>query len=90
MEDTMEIAEVELVIKKIVIEQLNLDMDVSAINDELLFGTASGFDSTGLLEFILTLEEYFDIVIPDEDLDYKVFGSISQITNYILKHKGHN
>ena len=45
---------------------------------------ANGFDSTSLLEFILELEDTFDIVIPDDDLIPDNFSSISKITDYIV------
>ena len=37
-------------------------------NDPLLSGQ-TGFDSFGLMEFVLRLEDSFDMTIPDEDLD---------------------
>ena len=52
--------------------------------NESLYGTQSGFDSIALMEFILRLEEEFDITIPDRDLDPDIFDSANTITTYIL------
>lgn len=71
-------------VRSLVKEKLKLYIPIEEIDDNLLFGTASGFDSTSLLEFILALEEYFDIIVPDEDLVPEKFGSISKITEYIV------
>ena len=51
--------------------------------DEPLLSTQAGFDSFALLEFILRLEDAFNISIPDEDLDIEIFYSIETIASYI-------
>ncbi|MGL5576481.1 MAG: phosphopantetheine-binding protein [Sarcina sp.] len=81
----LEYKNINLEIRKMVKEKLELSIELELIEDEFLFGTASGFDSTSLLEFILELEEKFDIIIPDEDLTPDNFESISKITNYIIQ-----
>ena len=53
--------------------------------DEPLYGTEAGFDSFSLLEFILRLEDEFEIVISDEDLDPDIFRSINTVTAYVLR-----
>ena len=40
-----------------------------------------GVDSVDLMEFIINLEEAFDIEIPDEDMDN--FKTISDVVAYI-------
>jgi acyl carrier protein len=79
--------QINLEVREMVKDKLNLGGELSEIQDDLIFGTSSGFDSTSLLEFILVLEHHFDIIIPDEDLIPGNFGSILQITNYIMKMK---
>jgi acyl carrier protein len=54
------------------------------LEDELFLGTASGFDSSKLLEFILSLEDKFNFVVPDEDLTLENFDTISKIAQYVL------
>jgi acyl carrier protein len=75
---------VNVEIMKMLKEQLRITSVNDQFNDDLLFGAASGFDSTRLLEFILLIEDKFDIIIPDEDLVPGNFSSISKIANYIV------
>ncbi len=53
--------------------------------DEPLFSTQDGFDSFGLMEFVLQLEETFDISIPDDDLDPDTFYSVKAIVGYLVE-----
>ena len=55
----------------------------SVKSDEALFSTSEGFDSFSLMEFVLQLEETFDISIPDDDLDPDIFYSIDSIIVYL-------
>lgn len=71
-------------IREMIKEKLNITAGAEEIKDEFSFGVANGFDSTSLLEFILELEDTFDIVIPDDDLIPDNFCSISKITDYIV------
>jgi acyl carrier protein len=48
-----------------------------------LFSSHGVFDSVGLLEFVLRLEDTFSISIPDEDLDPDVFQSPQTIVTYL-------
>ncbi len=50
---------------------------------ESLFSAKSGFDSFSLMEFVLQLEETFDINIPDDDLDPDIFDSVVSIVDYL-------
>ena len=51
--------------------------------DAPLFSTTSGFDSFSLMEFVLQLEEMFNIHIPDDDLDPDIFYSVKTIISYL-------
>lgn len=84
MSKTASFDNVNYEIRSLVNEKLKLNIPLEDIDDNLLFGTASGFDSTSLLEFILALEDHFNIIVPDEDLVPENFGSISKITEYIV------
>lgn len=53
--------------------------------DEPLYGTEAGFDSIALTEFILRLEDEFEMSIPDEDLDPEIFRCINTIVDYVLR-----
>jgi len=48
-----------------------------------LLSTQAGFDSVGLLEFVLLLEDTFGLSIPDEDLDPDIFYSPETIVAYL-------
>jgi acyl carrier protein len=48
-----------------------------------LFASDDGFDSFGLMEFILRLEEAFNLSIPDEHLDPDIFYSVETIKGYL-------
>ena len=70
-----------LQIKQLVKKRLKLE---SLPEDEFcLFGQVNQFDSITLLEFLLELEEEFDIVVADEDLVPANFETINKIGNYI-------
>lgn len=70
-------------IKKILAEQLRIDSDTitpdSKIMDDL------GADSLDILQLLMTLEEDYGIVIPDEEL--ASFEKVSDITAYMEKNK---
>ena len=51
------------------------------ITPELNLKEELGVDSVDLMEFIINLEEAFDIEIPDEDMDN--FKTISDVVAYI-------
>lgn len=51
------------------------------ITPELNLKEELGVDSVDLMEFIINLEEAFDIEIPDEDMDN--FKTISDVVVYI-------
>lgn len=82
--NTRNAIEVNKKIREMIKEKLNISTDAAEISEEFSFGVANGFDSTSLLEFILELEDTFDIVIPDDDLIPDNFSSISKITDYIV------
>jgi acyl carrier protein len=51
--------------------------------DTPLFSSQGIFDSVGLLEFVLRLEDTFSISIPDEHLDPEIFHSPETIVTYL-------
>ena len=51
------------------------------VTPELNLKEELGVDSVDLMEFIINLEEAFDIEIPDEDMDN--FKAISDVVAYI-------
>ena len=56
--------------------------------DTPLFSNHGVFDSVGLLEFVLRLEDTFSISIPDEHLDPDIFHSPQTIVFYLRSRLG--
>jgi acyl carrier protein len=52
--------------------------------DAPMFSSQDGFDSIALMEFILRLEDTFNMKIPDEDLDPEIFYSLETVAAYVL------
>jgi acyl carrier protein len=48
-----------------------------------VFSSQEGFDSIGLMELVLRLEDTFGLSIPDEDLDPDIFYSVRTIASYV-------
>lgn len=65
---------------------LGRDLKISDV-DEPLQSTKIGFDSIALMEFILHLEQEFEINIPDEDLDPDIFYTVDTVASYILRRQ---
>lgn len=77
--------EVQLRIKEIVIELLQLDKKPEEINNEdNLFLEDYGYNSIDALELLLKIENEFEISIPDEDLNSELVKSVETLTNYVM------
>lgn len=76
-------------LKEQIIEQLNLeDLTPSDIkNDAPLFGDGLGLDSIDALEFIVLLEQNYDIKISDPSEGKEIFQSVDSLAAYIEKNK---
>jgi acyl carrier protein len=81
----MNYEEIELEIKKVINEVLKLDIapDDIAGNDSF-FTETLGLDSLNLINFVVALEEKYDIIIDDDDLRVELFENINTITQYIV------
>lgn len=53
--------------------------------DTPLLSSQAGFDSVGLMEFVLRLEDTFGLSIPDEDLDPDIFYSPQTVVAYLRR-----
>ena len=73
-------------VKKIIIEQLAVDM--SEVTNEAKFVQDLGADSLDTVELVMALEEEFDIEIPDEDAEkiQKVQQAVDYITTKMAKN----
>ena len=63
----MDRAEAFNILKEAAVEVLAVDP--SAVTEEARFKEALDADSLDLVEFVMALEERFDISVPEEDLD---------------------
>jgi len=69
-------------VKKVIVEQLGVDE--SGITPDASFVDDLGADSLDLVELIMSLEETFDVEIPDEDAEK--IKTVKDAINYIESH----
>lgn len=66
-------------IEKIIAENLNIDQGM--IKDESNFVNDLGADSLNIVEVVMSIEEEFDIEIPDEDAE--TLHTVGDLRKYI-------
>lgn len=69
-------------VKKIIVEKLSVDLE--EVVPEASFVDDLGADSLDLVELIMSMEEEFDIEIPDEEAEKLV--TVQDALDYINKH----
>jgi acyl carrier protein len=70
---------VEEKVKGIIVEQLNVDAD--AVKAEATFIEDLGADSLDIVELVMTMEEEFDLEIPDEDAEK--IKTVGDVVSYV-------
>ncbi len=70
---------VEEKVKNIIVEQLNVESE--SVTPDANFVEDLGADSLDIVELVMTMEEEFDIEIPDEDAEK--IKSVGDVINYI-------
>ena len=70
---------VEDKVKNIIVEQLGVDME--SVTPEASFIDDLGADSLDIVELVMTMEEEFDLEIPDEDAEK--IKTVNDVINYI-------
>tara|TARA_B100001248_G_C27392780_1_gene463473 strand:+ start:1739 stop:1975 length:237 start_codon:yes stop_codon:yes gene_type:complete len=70
-------------LKALIVEQLGVDED--RVKEEASFIDDLGADSLDIVELIMTMEEKFDVEIPDEEAEK--LRTVGDVSNY-LKEKG--
>jgi acyl carrier protein len=70
---------VEEKVKSIIVEQLGVD--VESVTPEASFIDDLGADSLDIVELVMTMEEEFDLEIPDEDAEK--IRTVNDVVNYI-------
>ncbi len=68
-------------VKKLIAEKL--DVDVDEVVPEASLIDDLGADSLAIVELIMTMEEEFDIEVPDEDAENLV--TVKSAINYIIE-----
>ncbi len=76
-------SEIEAKVKKIIIEQL--DVEEASVAPDAKFIEDLGADSLDTVELVMALEEEFGIEIPDEDAEKIV--TVKNAVDYIEAHK---
>ncbi len=70
---------VEEKVKNIIVEQLGVDSE--AVKAEASFIDDLGADSLDIVELVMTMEEEFDLEIPDEDAEK--IKTVNDVVTYI-------
>jgi acyl carrier protein len=70
-------------VKSIVVDQLKVK-DPSVISMDTLFMADLGADSLDVVELVMSLEEEFNIEIPEEDA--QAIKTVGEAVNYIVNH----
>jgi len=67
-------------VKKLIAEKLDVDVSEVVANASLIDDL--GADSLAIVELIMTMEEEFDIEVPDEDAEQ--LATVQDAINYII------
>ncbi len=78
----LDVAEVEDKVRTIVSEQMGKSKD--EITRETSFVTDLNADSLDVVELVMSLEDAFELSIPDEDAEK--IQTVGQAVDYIVKH----
>ncbi len=70
---------VEEKVKNIIVEQLNVDAE--SVTADASFIEDLGADSLDIVELVMTMEEEFDLEIPDEDAEK--IKSVGDVITYV-------
>ena len=69
-------------VKKLIAEKL--DVDISDVVDDASLIDDLGADSLAIIELIMTMEEDFDIEVPDEDAEK--LSTVKDAIDYIIEN----
>ncbi len=77
-------SDVENKVKEIVVEQLDLDVEVSDLSNSSSFVDDLGADSLDTVELVMALEEEFECEIPEEDAEK--ITTVQQAIDYVTEN----
>jgi len=73
-------------LRKFIFEELIFVTDPAQYNDDENLLEA-GLDSMGIMRLIMFIEEQFNIILPDNEIEPDNVQSINALTQWILKHQ---
>lgn len=74
-------SDIEKSVKEIIVEQLDLDVEASELNNSSSFVDDLGADSLDTVELVMALEEEFECEIPEADADK--ITTVQQAIDYV-------
>lgn len=75
--------EMEMRIKRLIVDRLFLDIDAKDIESSKSLVRDYGVDSFNLLELVAGLEEEFDVVIEDSEFSVSNFETVEALTDFV-------
>jgi len=70
-------------IKKLIVEKVLVGVDPSEIGNDSQLVAELGLDSIQIIGLIGGLEEEFDMVLEDDDLDFELFSTVNNLTKLV-------
>lgn len=70
-------------IKELIVEKVLVGVNPEEIDSESQLVSELGLDSIQIIGLIGGLEEEFDIVLEDDDLDFELFSTISSLAKLV-------
>ncbi|MFT6734129.1 MAG: acyl carrier protein [Polaribacter sp.] len=83
MENKMSDNKIQDQIKALIIEKVLVGVDPSEISNDSELVAELGLDSIQIIGLIGGLEEEFDIVLEDDDLDFELFSTINNLAKLV-------
>ena len=84
----VDMSQLKLQIKQMLVERLKLEVEPGAIGDsDPLFGEGLGLDSIDALEVVLGLEQVFGVKIEDEEVGVKALASVESLADFVRSKK---
>ncbi|MCG8323468.1 MAG: phosphopantetheine-binding protein [Cytophagales bacterium] len=88
MENT-DINQVKLLLKSIIVNDLDMNIALEDIEDNLsLYEDGIGLDSINVVNFLVLIEDRFNIKLEGNEINSTVFGSINSIAKHITPKLG--
>ncbi|MBN2591436.1 MAG: hypothetical protein JXA96_16340 [Sedimentisphaerales bacterium] len=91
MEKEQELKEIKTRLKKLLVEQLSLDIEnitpEDIKDDEELFGDGLGLDSLDAVEIVVILQRHFNIEMKNPASNSEVFRTVNSLANFIYDNK---